>query len=228
MPPVMATPLMAPMRGLETGPNGLPPSIRRASRPRHRGVAAGSLRSIPAQNAGSAPVKMITSTDSSGPDPPWWSGERCAGRRQCVPDGRAVEGDGRHPARHLYPQDLFHDHESVTSQCREFRDLGNPVARSAGRGQRCGGSLRAGVHDPTEVLAEVARRAEATLLRHSLDGEVAGLEEPLGEMDPLALQPLVGWFRWRPGTGGRRFGGSWRSGRPGLDGQRLARCSCGQ
>ena len=52
--------------------------------------------------------------------------------------------------------------------------------------------LRAGVHDPAEMLAEISRRAEATARRDRLDGEVGGLEEPLGQMDALALEPLVG------------------------------------
>ena len=70
-PPVMATPLIAPISGLVSFGNGPRDAGaccgRRRRRCRRRGCRAdepSSLRSRPAQNAGSAPVRMITSTSS--------------------------------------------------------------------------------------------------------------------------------------------------------------------
>ena len=69
-PPVMATPLTAPIRGLSSNGNGprTPSELGRPSAPepdpRLAPVEPSSLRSSPAQNAGSLPVKMMTSTSS--------------------------------------------------------------------------------------------------------------------------------------------------------------------
>ena len=52
--------------------------------------------------------------------------------------------------------------------------------------------LGAGVYDPTEVLAEIPGATEAAALRYCFDREIAYFEKLLGEMDALALQPLVG------------------------------------
>ena len=70
-PPVMATPLIAPMSGLVTFGNGprVPVELRVPSAPlpppRLPADDPSSLRSSPAQNAGSAPVRISTSTSSS-------------------------------------------------------------------------------------------------------------------------------------------------------------------
>ena len=74
-PPVTATPLMAPMTGLSmTGRNrNRPLASRSGPSPGPRGGADGgvspvtSLRSTPAQKAGSAPVRITTATAGSSP-----------------------------------------------------------------------------------------------------------------------------------------------------------------
>ena len=69
-PPVMATPLTAPMSGFEIFGNGprtpvefTPPSA--PVPPKFPAVSPSSFRSKPAQNAGSVPVRMRTSTSGS-------------------------------------------------------------------------------------------------------------------------------------------------------------------
>jgi hypothetical protein len=47
--------------------------------------------------------------------------------------------------------------------------------------------LGAGVHDPGKMFAKVSSRAESASFRHRIYGQVAHFEEPLSEMDALAL-----------------------------------------
>ena len=74
----------------------------------------------------------------------------------------------------------------------------------------------------TEVLAEVAGRAEAAPFGHRLHRQVAGLEQSLGQVDALPEQPLVGRG---PGGGleptGERPGAHGRPLRQILDGHRV-------
>ena len=195
-PPVTATPLMAPMTGLETGRKGSHPRSSRVSPPRRRGPSPpSSLRSTPAQKAGSAPVRMMTSTDSSrsrlsmavgrAPRRAAFNAFRTAGRLRVTVATRRDTSTSR------------------ISSTTPSLSLGRAGQFRGSRGQDLAGSavavlegptvgLRAGLHDPAEMLAEVAGGAEATARRHGLDGEVARLEEPLRQMDPLALKPLMG------------------------------------
>ena len=91
---------------------------------------------------------------------------------------------------------------------------------AAGEGAAVG--LRAGVHGPAEVLAQVGRGGEAALLRHRVDRQVTRFQQPLGQLDALLDQPLVG-----SGAGagqelpGERPGAHRRAGGQILDGDRL-------
>ena len=92
-PPVMAAPLMAPMTGLGPGGSGPRRSMGVSSRGRVPvrvpDPAPSSLRSSPAQKAGSAPVRMITLTSSSA-----WAALTAATRSLRRAPERALRASG--------------------------------------------------------------------------------------------------------------------------------------
>src|SRR4051794_11302478 len=89
-PPVMAKPLTAPMTGLATSGYGPRVTSPPPPAPRLLALEPSSLRSRPAQKAGSAPVRIITSTSSR----PSASTMSCGSRRRTSLD-RALRASGR-------------------------------------------------------------------------------------------------------------------------------------
>ena len=82
--------------------------------------------------------------------------------------------------------------------------------------------LGTGVDHSAEMLTEVARGAEAALLSHGLDGQVADFEQSLSELNTLAEQPLVrGGSSCSEESAGKRPGTHGRPGGKVLNGHRL-------
>ncbi len=121
-PPVTAAPLMAPITGLVidgqrgemSGSADCPPS---------------SLRSSPAQNTGSAPVRMTTSTSSSDSA----SARAPKNRFRSAPTARCamrpVQGQGPHPLVGLDQQDVVAHALTVTTPREQTSPLDTPIGK---------------------------------------------------------------------------------------------------
>ena len=150
-PPVMATPLTAPMSGLVSAGNGprTPSALGDPSAPvppRLPPLEPSSFRSRPAQNAGSAPVRMSTSTSSRA------SASRISLRQQRqhlagqgVARRGTVEGDGGDAIAHLEQHDGHAaDGGTPPRRVQSPSELDAAAGRVSRRGRRRAGSRASG------------------------------------------------------------------------------------
>ena len=161
-PPVTAAPLTAPITGLAVSGNGRISSSSLRTMWRTSESVVSAFRSTPAQNAGSAPVSTMASTSSRASHAAIVSGSAAVSAGlSALRDSGSVEGDDRHPVRHVH-QDHVLAHASPLLALPRWLAPCGPGYRLRGRSLACAGAVTSLITVPS-IAARASRRTQPCL-----------------------------------------------------------------